>query len=542
MKVDDIENRAAIMKMQLKKRISFIYTSIISLSATHMTLPLTDDYAAIAPRISGGLSALSSSLIIFIIARSEPKLTTIYHRIMFGMSCADILGSVAMGLTTLPMPSELQEGDEDINYAGTRLGNEKTCQVQGFFVNFGLMCMLIYNGSLCFYYACIIAFRMGETTVKCKVEPFLHIVPVASALVLALHPLIRDTYRATGYTAWCFTSAIHSKKSAEVRIVIISLLPLTMFTCLLLVVRKVRIIQRELKSIVPSEIMNEYNFSLQSGVIRRTDMNNKRSSKKRFDEYSTGANDETAHSQCIDNDEIAHLLRQVKQAHQNSKVVFLQALAYIISFLVVLSGPLINSIIENYTIMRISAFLVPLQGFFNVAIFVSHKIWNYRRVNKNISRCDVFKLLLKGSEEPVLLSRISLVHYDRTQRRINLLVEDENEKSEIQLNMSGSGMNVQTNEEESDDRGLSGFDTSQKSPFGSMDDAGLSFSNASRNQNNATDFEHSGDQTNSLLSMSSTLFSAVDMSLMDSRKQQDEIKIETLETSDNLSFIRNPKK
>ena len=106
---------------------------------SHLMLPFKDDFAAIVPRITGSMSVISSSLIITIILRSTRKLSTVYHRIMFGMSCADILGSIAMSLTTLPMPSE----DVPSTWAGTRLGNVYTCTAQGFLFILGIFCMFL---------------------------------------------------------------------------------------------------------------------------------------------------------------------------------------------------------------------------------------------------------------------------------------------------------------------------------------------------------------------------------------------------------------
>jgi len=65
------------------------------------------EYGAIVPRITAGTSAVSSFLILYLLLRSKTKLSTIYNRIMFGMSMADVLGSLAMSLTTLPMPVEM---------------------------------------------------------------------------------------------------------------------------------------------------------------------------------------------------------------------------------------------------------------------------------------------------------------------------------------------------------------------------------------------------------------------------------------------------
>jgi hypothetical protein len=102
-----------------------------------MPPPLTDDFAALAPLYSGGVSVLASSTVIYLIFKSQTKLRTIYHRIMLGMSTADVLGSLAMGLSTLPMPRcPYEELNIQYDWAGMRLGNVYTCNAQAFFYGF----------------------------------------------------------------------------------------------------------------------------------------------------------------------------------------------------------------------------------------------------------------------------------------------------------------------------------------------------------------------------------------------------------------------
>ena len=69
-------------------------------------------YAAILPRFTGGLSAFLSLLIIHVIFRSQKRLDTIYHRIMVGLSIANVVGSLAIALTSLPMPREMPREEE----------------------------------------------------------------------------------------------------------------------------------------------------------------------------------------------------------------------------------------------------------------------------------------------------------------------------------------------------------------------------------------------------------------------------------------------
>ena len=109
-------------------------------------------------------------------------------------SCADILTSIAMGLTTLPMPKELIRW---YDWSGTRLGNNQTCVAQGFFVVFNKG-MFAYNLMLCVYYTCSIAFHMTEERISKQLEFWFHIIPIAFGLTMAIIPLFSQSYTATG--------------------------------------------------------------------------------------------------------------------------------------------------------------------------------------------------------------------------------------------------------------------------------------------------------------------------------------------------------
>jgi hypothetical protein len=124
---------------------------------------------------------------------------------MFGMSLADICGSIAMALTSLPMPSYMPK--EEIfgyHWAGTRLGNEYTCDAQGFFAFFGMECMFNYSAMLCVYYACAIAFMIKEKNIKKYAEPFIHGIPIVTSLGFTIMPLFYELYKPgiSGF-AWC---------------------------------------------------------------------------------------------------------------------------------------------------------------------------------------------------------------------------------------------------------------------------------------------------------------------------------------------------
>jgi len=187
------------------------------------TITSKSEFAAIAPRFSGGLSALSSLLIIYVILRGDKKLSTIYHRIVLGMSCADVVGSTAMALTTLPMPAidpdiELKtpSGVDILQYAGKRLGTVQTCKAQGFLVLFGFTTMLGYNVTLCVYYACVIGFKMKEKTVKKRVKPFLHLAPLVTGIGSASLPLILGDLYNPGADPWCTLTSVGEHSTTQI--------------------------------------------------------------------------------------------------------------------------------------------------------------------------------------------------------------------------------------------------------------------------------------------------------------------------------------
>ena len=163
-----------------------------------------------------------------------------------------------------------------------------------------------------------------------------------------------------------------------------------------------------------------------------------------------------------------HLQRIVRnrQAQQNAiksmqttKAVFVQALAYCISYIITLSMPIINQIFQIYLssieelsesqtvdklaeyqsiIHRIMIVLLPLQGFFNVLIFIYHKIYNYRRIHPEVSRYHTLMLVFYGkADDHVLFSRISMVSVNGEE---SIDINIHNERNEdILLFMDRSG-------------------------------------------------------------------------------------------------------
>jgi hypothetical protein len=115
---------------------------------------------------------------------------------------------------------------------------------------------------------------------------------------------------------------------------------------------------------------------------------------------------------------------KVLQKHRNTKAVIIQAFSYISAFLLGVMPPLLLSVgaIDNSgnsgetsmkisdSLEKISLVFLPLQGFFNFIIFLSFKVYNHRRTNRDVSISRILGLLFcTTSHEPFFISRISIV-------------------------------------------------------------------------------------------------------------------------------------
>jgi len=282
------------------------------------------------PAFTGSISAVSSSLIIYVIFRTEKKLSTIYHRIMLGMSCADILGSIAMALTTLPMPKEpmtCEEQTEDdlLNWSVLRLGNVQTCDAQGFFVLFGTVTMLSYNGMLCMYYVCAIAFQMSEDFIRRRIEPILHFIVLTLGFSQSLPPLFLHFYNASKSDPWCtlYLNPCRVGEDSEKYILIfttmfvgmISFFLAVVLICFILLIRRAVVIDREIVLLEKLYLLqdryssrrrnntgNNNNTVNNSNVLNNNNVNNNSRRNNYNDNNNTNIDDNNDNNGNHDND------------------------------------------------------------------------------------------------------------------------------------------------------------------------------------------------------------------------------------------------
>lgn len=87
---------------------------------------------ALVPKFSSSLSILGSFWIVVEVLTRRSKRKNVYQRLMLFMSANDIMVSIWYFASTWPIP----KGTEGVAFA---MGNEKTCIVQGFFLQLGII-------------------------------------------------------------------------------------------------------------------------------------------------------------------------------------------------------------------------------------------------------------------------------------------------------------------------------------------------------------------------------------------------------------------
>ena len=147
---------------------------------------------AIANTISGSISLIASSLLIIHILRSYEYLSTTYHRLIFGLSAADIVSSFSFALSSTVAPKEM-------NYlVPFASGNVTTCSVLGSLSMYAVFVSVCYNCSVCFYYFAIITCNKKYDYIRRKLETWFHGISILLPLVMCVILLATNSYNGSG--------------------------------------------------------------------------------------------------------------------------------------------------------------------------------------------------------------------------------------------------------------------------------------------------------------------------------------------------------
>jgi MFS family permease len=353
--------------------------------------PFTANIAGfIVPLITGLLSACSSGLIIYIISNSQQKLSTTYHRLMAFMSFFDIVSSIFIALGTIMLPS-----DTIYKFAGPILGNDITCQIQGWLIVFGLVGATSLYASLAWYFVLKISFKLDANTVRRWIEPVMYCYTLILAIFVPTFYLYKNIFHPTPYESVC-TIAPYPESCDEdewydwkkctwgddvledyFRYMKTSVIVVTMQFMIVLVCMAV-ILWTSIKKNNPSE------------------------------EIIDGTANEIANNE--DNSMNSH---RIVEDISHTRVLVFQAMMYIGALFITWILTCVSEFFEIacFELDVINTILFPLQGFWNLLIFLYDKTYLIRHGEGNISLWHATKMIIVSpSDAPVVfLSNISTI-------------------------------------------------------------------------------------------------------------------------------------
>ena len=150
-------------------------------------------YAAVAviPMFSSAMSVTGSSLIIFLICRSNKRLSTTYRRLVFGMSVMDIIFSAAYFFSTLPSP-------KDTPTLWKAIGNTSTCTLQGLCIFVGSLGAAMYSCALSTFFFLTVGKEVREEVMSTKIEPFFHAITLLYVTSVGIYLLSTQSFNTAG--------------------------------------------------------------------------------------------------------------------------------------------------------------------------------------------------------------------------------------------------------------------------------------------------------------------------------------------------------
>lgn len=384
------------------------------------------------PTTTGSLSFLSSLTIVTFILRCRSN--TVYHRIMFCMSFFDMLSSLAIALTTIPMPA-----DAIYPFAGPSYGTIRTCEAQGLFYVVGNGMTLCMNGLLNIYYLCILRYNMTDKVFSRYIEPISYILSV-TVFALTQIPLVlnKNMYnpspigpfcRPDVYPVGCNEDNVpegrECRGSAEDYHKFVIMFTFSMGAMLM-------------------------NLTITMGLICRAFYKKEKDAKKLTSPTPVINRD--------DRDTLESTLEESRNLHHITKMkktIKGQAFLYIGAFWLtwgVSILTLIEALGKMYWIKALSLLTAPSQGFFNMMIFFYHKVSLLQKNDENRSIVDALKLLLfnpKESQKVREILSISVIFEQNLQMQYSTALRHKystsNEGHEVDENSSNEDYEVDKN-------------------------------------------------------------------------------------------------
>jgi len=385
---------------------------------------------AITRQVSAFISLVASIALLIMLLRSYTGLGTTFHRLLFGLCIADILSSFASVFATAMAPKETSY------YIWNARGNSATCDAQGFILAFGSAAGILYNCSLCFYHLSVVRYERSDEYIRKKIEPYYHAVSILIPLVVSFTTLAKQAFNPAPNTGICWGFQYNPPHCENLDLntgevpdddmytiecgrgpdaTLLSLifgLPMLLSSPIVIVVTMTMTYRAVLKN---EKKLSKYGVGALRASVAKSSMmatSNANGIGRRSSVFSTfqnfrrGSWDPNSSSMSGSHDQIQfqvqmqrNELKRRKKRTARSRAVLKKGIsyssAYLLCYMPYLVSYAVYVAIDRKTPFFLILFIqmfIPLQGFFNVIIFISPKI-RAVRVNNDIS---FFRAVLKA--------------------------------------------------------------------------------------------------------------------------------------------------
>ena len=335
------------------------------------------------------------------------------------MSICDIISSLFVALGTIMMPS-----DSIYQLAGPMLGNQVTCQIRGWLTLFGLIGTTASNACLSVYFVLKIVFKLDVTKIRKRIEPIMYAYSVALACFVPSYFLSNDLIHPNPYDGVCnvipypescdeqkwydFSRCVWDQDMLEefdssmiVMVGILSAHFAFIVISMSVVLWKAAMINREIKMLETTLKAMEQNDSPDlnapgavvpsiNGVSSHDDM--------------LGFMDDLCYNRCLTFQALMYVG------------------AYMLTWMWTFGSTTLH--IANLGLDIVESVLFPLQGFWNLFIFLYDKAYLLRQSDESLSFSESIKKILSSpSDLPSLvltnIPMMALTHQSRTTPKID---------------------------------------------------------------------------------------------------------------------------
>jgi hypothetical protein len=330
------------------------------------------------PMCTGTVSLLASALITWIIVKSGNYRT--YHCIIAFMAFWDMLLSLSIGLSSIPMPK-----DVIYDFQGPVLGTTRTCEAQAFVFLVSTGFSLCSNMFLNIYYVLTIRYQISELKFRRYAWPpfllfstvFISMLTIVFLVGGFLNPTPSESFCIVGnYPHYCndkdipcirgSISSFQQDYFSKIVFGFVGITLLILFASMILIIHA----------------SYEYGRKMRVRMTLSSSSSMPASSRLR---------------------------------NSMAKDITVQALMYVFAFVLTWTFSIVTFFKDTTGIAIAKQIFQPLQGFFNALIFLYHKVYDLKRVEPDLSAYECLGRIIRSpyKQHQLYISNLTLVDVDK---------------------------------------------------------------------------------------------------------------------------------